>query len=141
MPAYDSVVFIPAEAQFVQSTMFAFSQNQALDNNTDAGSSSPVTTTERAKALSIVNKVRAQLTRSGSIQTPITFTEGEAKLMQYLYTNYLQCHGKPQGDLDWNYWVRLDTNSTQLLINVMRKIGCIVPNLPTGRYPAGFPPL
>lgn len=138
MAIYDSVTFTPAEAQFVQNTMFAYSQNQAIANNTDAGSSTPITKVEREKALSIVGKVRGQITQA--IPTPIAFTEAEAALMQYLYNNYIQVHGKPQGDLDWTYYIRLDDNSRQLVINVMRKIGCIVPDLPTSTYPQGYNP-
>jgi len=138
MPAYDSVVFIPAEAQFVQNTMFAFSQNQAVANNTDAGSATPITKNERLKALDIVSKVRKQLTDPAHL--PIAFTEAEAQLMQRLYVQYIQVHGKPQGDLDWTYWIHFDDNARQLVINVIRKIGGIMPNMPTSTYPQGFNP-
>ena len=73
-------------------------------------------------------------------KAPFALTQPEAKLMQYLYNNYLQGHGKPQGDIDWTYYIRFDGAAQQLIINVMRKIGCIVPNLPPGTYPQGFNP-
>lgn len=138
MPPYESVIFLPAEAQFVESTMRAYSQNQAVGGETDHGAAVPITGIEKQIALDILSKVRIQIMGSGS--NPISFTATEASLMQYLYNNYLQCHGKPQGDLDWNYYTRFDGAATQLLINVMRKIGCILPNLPTGRNP-NFPRL
>lgn len=138
MAAYESVVFIPEEAAFVQSTMQAYSQNMAVGGETDNGAAVPITRSERTKALDILAKVRSQI--GSPNPTPISFTPDEAALMQYLYNNYLQGHGKPQGDLDWTYWIRFDTTSQQLIINVMRKIGCIIPNLPSGAYPAGFNP-
>lgn len=137
-PAYESVVFIPKEAQFVEKTMSEYSQNQALGHTSDAGSTVPVNTLERAISFSILQKVRSQLTNSA--KPPISFTEQEAKLMQYLYTNYLTSHGKPQGDLDWTYWVRLSTNSQALVVNVLRKVGAILPNYPSYTYPQGFNP-
>lgn len=138
MAIYESVVFLPVEAQFVESTMQAYSQNMAVGGETDQGAAVPVTKLERTKALSILSKVRSQI--MDAAKAPISFAPDEAALMQYLYNNYLQGHGKPQGDLDWTYWVRFDSQSTQLIINVMRKIGCIIPNLPSGTYPQGFNP-
>lgn len=138
MPAYESVTFLPAEAQFVESTMRAYSQNQAVGGETDNGAAVPITGIEKQIALDILSKVRIQI--MDQEHAPLSFTSAEASLMQYLYNNYLQGHGKPQGDLDWNYYTRFDSIATQLIINVMRKIGCIVPNLPTGKYP-NFPRL
>jgi hypothetical protein len=135
---YESVVFIPAEAQFVQNTMFQFSQNQAVANNTDAGGATPITQAERLKALDIVGKVRKQIT--DPTHAPIAFTEAEAQLMQRLYVQYIQVHGKPQGDLDWTYWVHFDDSSRQLVINVIRKVGGLMPNLPASSYPQGYNP-
>lgn len=137
-PAYEAVIFIPAEAQFVESTMRAFSQNRAVGSETDQGAVVPITQVELDSALCILNKVRAQV--QGEFKTPIVFTQAEAQLMQYLYNRYLQGHGKPQGDIDWTYYTRFDDSAQQLIINVMRKVGCIVPNLPAGTYPQGYNP-
>ena len=137
-PAYENVVFIKAEGEFVQSTMFSYSQNQALGGQSDSGSAVPVTRAEITKALSILSKVRKQL--QDPAKASICFTEAEAKLMMYLYINYIAMHGKPQGDLDWTYWVRLDDSSRQIVINVIRKLGGVVPNLPATTYPQGFNP-
>lgn len=137
-PIYESVIFLPAEAQFVESTMRAYSQNRAVGGETDQGAAVPVTKSEVHKALDILRKVREQM--KSNFQTPISFTSEEAALMQYLYNNYLQGHGKPQGDIDWTYYIRFDDTSRQLIINVMRKVGCIISNLPPGTYPQGFNP-
>jgi|SRR5665213_1515743 len=138
MPAYDAVVFIPEEAQFVESTMRAYSQNQAAGGETDNGATVPITLGEKQKALDIISKVRTQIMDAN--KSPIVFTPEEAALMQYLYNNYLQGHGKPQGDLDWTYWIRFDDSSRQLIINIMRKIGCNMGAYPTSVYPTGFNP-
>ena len=138
MAIYDSVVFLPQEASFVESTMQAYSQNRAVGGETDQGAAVPVTRTEIAKANSILAKVRGQIQDPNV--APIAFTQDEAQLMQYLYNNYIQGHGKPQGDMDWTYYVRLRDGSTQLVINVLRKIGAITPNLPTTTYPQGYNP-
>lgn len=137
-PAFESVVFIQAEAEFVQSTMFSYSQNQALGGQSDSGSAVPVTRGEITTALSILSKVRKQLQDPN--KNPISFTESEAQLMTYLYIKYIAMHGKPQGDLDWTYWVRLDDSSRQIVINVIRKLGGNVSNLPATTYPQGFNP-
>ena len=134
---YESVLFLHAEAQFVQNTMFAYSQNQAVANNTDAGGATPITQIERDKALSIVAKVRKQIS---SPTIPISFTEAEAQLMQRLYIQYIQVHGKPQGDLDWTYWIHFDDSARQLVVNVIRKVGGIMPTFPASTYPQGFNP-
>jgi hypothetical protein len=137
MAIYESVIFTLTEAQFVESTMLAYSQNQAVGGTTDNGAAVPITQIEKQKGLDILSKVRVQIMDPS--RSPITFTSDEAALMQYLYNNYLQGHGKPQGDLDWGYYIRFDTMATQLIINVMRKIGCIIPDLPSGVYPkTGF---
>jgi hypothetical protein len=138
MAIYESVVFIREEAQFVESTMQAYSQNRAVGGETDQGAAVPVTKTEIQKANDILAKVRAQVQDPN--KTPISFTQDEAALMQYLYNNYLQGHGKPQGDIDWTYYIRFSDSSQQLIINVMRKVGCIIPNLPAGTFPQGFNP-
>jgi hypothetical protein len=140
--AYDAVIFTSQEAQFVESTMRAYSQNQAVGGETDNGAAVPITKGEVQKALDILSKVRVQIVDPN--RAPISFTSDEASLMQYLYNNYLQGHGKPQGDLDWTYYIRFDDISTQLIISVMRKVGCMVPDLPTSTYPLGrnsFPKL
>ena len=134
-PRYESVIFLKEEAQFVQSTMQAYSQNLAVGGETDQGAAVPVTKYEQGLANSILSKVRPQISnpRSG----PISFTEPEAKLMVYLYINYVQGHGKPQGDLDWTYYIRFDTNTQALVQNVIYKLGSTA-NFVTGSiYPAG----
>lgn len=137
IPAYESVLFIPAELQFVESTMRAYSQNQAVGGTTDNGAAVSVNRSEIQTALDILSKVRAQITEP---TVAIKFTQPEAQLMQYLYNNYLQGHGKPQGDLDWTYYIRFSDSSAQLIINVMKKIGCNVSNLPASTYPQGYNP-
>lgn len=136
-PVYQSVVFLPEEAQFVQATMFAWSQNQAVGGETDNGAVVPVTRGEIATANSILAKVRSQI--GDPSKTPISFTEGEAQLMQYLYNKYLQGHGKPQGDLDWTFWIRFDTNSQQLIENVLRKVGSNIAISPGQIFPNAGP--
>jgi hypothetical protein len=137
-PIYESVTLLPAEAQFIESTIRAFSQNRAVGGETDQGAVVDITKTEIQKSLDILAKVRAHI--QSQFQVPISFTQDEARLMQYLYNNYLQGHGKPQGDLDWTYYIRFDDNAQQLIINVMRKVGCNVSNLPPSTYPQGYNP-
>lgn len=136
-PAYLSVVFISEEAQFVQSTMFSWSQNQAVGGETDNGAVVPVTRAEIATANSILAKVRGQITDPS--KAPISFTKEEAQLMQYLYNKYLQGHGKPQGDLDWTYYIRFDTNTQQLIQNVLVKIGSSISISPGQIFPSSGP--
>jgi len=135
---FESVVFIPEEAQFVQNTMFAFSQNQAVGNTSDAGSVAPITKSERDKALSILAKVRSQV--ADPAKNPIVFTQDEALLMQYLYLKLIQTHGKPQGDLDWTYYIRFNDITMQLVVNVINKIGGRLDNFPSDTYPVSFNP-
>lgn len=135
-PAFESVIFRREEAQFVQNTMYYVSQNRAVGDETDQGAVVPFSKPELALANSILAKVRGQIGQAEP-KTPISFTEAEAKLMCYLYINYVQGHGKPQGDLDWNYFIRFDTNTQALVQNVIHKLGSNV-NFVTGQiYPAG----
>src|SRR5271157_1073381 len=106
MEPYESVTFLSQEAQFVANTMFAWSQNRAVGSETDQGAVVPITKSERQKALDIVAKVNAQIKNASS--GPIAFTQPEAQMMTYLYIKYIQTHGKPQGDLDWTYYIRFD---------------------------------
>ena len=137
MPPYESVIFLPAEANFVQSTMFAFSQNQAVGSESDQGSVGPVSKPEIVLALSILSKVRIQI--SQVVKVAIVFTEQAAQLMVYLYNKYLQCHGKPQGDLDWTYYIRFDTNTQALIQNTMVKLGSLPTIAPGQIFPASGP--
>jgi hypothetical protein len=138
MEPYESVTFLPAEAQFVANTMFAWSQNQAVGSESDQGAVVPITKSERQKALDIVAKVNKQISNASS--GPISFTQPEAYMMTYLYIKYIQTHGKPQGDLDWTYYIRFDDTSNQLIVNIIRKLGGNVSNLPATTYPQGFNP-
>lgn len=104
-----SITFIPAEANFVQSSMQVYFQNR----------SAMITDVGRDLAGTILVKVRASM-QDG---IPINFEQPEVKLMQYLFTNLLQGHGKPNADLDWTYWVHFDPNTRQLITNVLNKLG------------------
>jgi len=137
MPAYDAVVFTKPEAQFVESTMQAYSQNQAAGGETDNGAAVPITGLERQKALNILSKVHCQVMDES--QLPISFTSEEAALMSYLYINYLQGHGKAQGDLSPTYWITFDVSAQALIISVLKKIGCNVNIMPSNRYPFSGP--
>ena len=138
MPAYESVTFLPAEAQFVLTTMISISQNQAVGGESDQGAVVPFPRSERQKALDIIAKVQPQATNPNS--GPISFTQDEAKLMSYFYIQYIQTHGKPQGDLDWTYYIRFDQTTTQLIVNIIRKLGGNIANFPTQTYPQGYNP-
>jgi hypothetical protein len=135
MEPYESVTFLPQEAQFVANTMFAWSQNRAVGSETDQGAVVPITKSERQKALDIVKKVNTQIQNANS--GPISFTQAEAQMMIYLYTKYLQGHGRPQGDLYPTYWITFDTSAQALIINVLGKLGCNTGIYPSNRWPFG----
>lgn len=137
-PVYEAVTFIPPEAQFIANVMQAYSQNRALGSESDAGSVGPVTQVEISLALSIVSKVNNQIMQKD--KRPISFTSEESYLMQRLFTTYIQTHGKPQGDIDWTYYIRLDSTSTQLVVNILRKLGSNIQNLPSLTYPQSYNP-
>lgn len=137
MAAQSNVIFVPDEARFVQVTMQAFSQNQPLSNETDSGGQPGISPTERVLVLSILSKVRIQMSYPTQ---PISFTEAEAGLAQRMYFHYLETHGKPQGDQDFAYYIRLKDTSVQLVVNVLRKFGAKLPNYVSDTYPPMFNP-
>src|SRR5277367_5462658 len=98
--AFEHVIFLREEAQFVQNTIYFVSVNRAVGDETDQGAVVPFTAVELAMANSILAKVRGQIGQPEGKKVPIVFTDKEAQMMVGLYIRYVQGHGKPQGDLD-----------------------------------------
>jgi hypothetical protein len=105
------VTLISEEANFIQVMLEQWSQIEGT----------VISDRERSMAKSIVKKVRNHIISHLSI--PINFTEDETNMLQYLFTKYVQMHGKPAGDLDWTYFVHLIPRTRELIRGILNKIG------------------
>lgn len=130
---YESVIFTNKEARFVVNTIYSYSQNRAIGNPDFPGALVPFSAGDLEISTSILAKTNLFIQNSSK---PIIFTQAEAKLMQTLFFNYMQVHGKAQGDLEWTYYMKFDPSTQQLVVDTLRKIGARMPNFaPTNEYP------
>lgn len=104
-----NVILRSEEASFIQSTIQTYNQNRGTT----------ISLVEHNLCGTILDKVRSFIVT----QIPISFEEPEVALMQYLYTKLIQMHGKPAGDLDYTYYQHYNTNTQQLVTNVLNKLG------------------